>query len=774
MARFPSSPVPGEQYFDPTSGITYTWDGYKWETTSAPFNTGATGATGVAFGVYAFARTTRAGALLPNGNGIASVQRVTVQVGTVNRTVYRYTLSTPFADGSADYTVNAAYSTSSSGSGLARNRWGISVLNITPTTFDVFTFRDNNAQNDQDHTVAVYGVNALGDPVDGPSGSGSAYVSWLRTGNSSPIGGKTEQDFVEYLVGPPGGAGGDGATGATGPTGIQGATGPKGNDGTSVTLKGTVSAANRLNTTDTAPRVAGDLWVVLSDGDGYTTGDGAVYTPGANPVPGVPDWENIGKLQGPQGIQGPLGSTGATGPVGPVGPAATQGGFFVVVGERNGSLGGTEQYYALGNGASARNDFCIEEDCEIGKLTIVTQGALNGGGTGTQIFEVTVNGVVAGTLTLTNSDIDPNGPGRKKTQIFTTPNDIQITAGDNVAVRSAGGNGGGGRSTCSLYVATAGARGATGEQGPIGTPGGATGPIGPQGPIGSTGATGIQGATGPQGPIGVGLQGPIGPQGATGADGIQGPVGTKIIDSVADETELNSKYPSGVASGEGVVVETPSSGPINQVFVYNAGAFVSIGPIQGPPGATGIGAPGATGTYPQVYYKGTLVDAGTVNDYNRASPAFPPGLPAWRTFNIFTTPTFPNPAGFTLGASILNRDGVNAGGIIVPESGIYEAYFSGYFFSNDDRVSIGVRFAVSSTDGEEGAPQPGNEGFGAMGYIRQASNHFDSSVNFSTFLELATGDQVQVQMAKLASNGPVTMQGVYSNFTLRKIAELPI
>ena len=181
MARFPSNPALDQQYFDPASGITYTWDGSKWVTTAAPFNTGATGATGLAFGVYAFARTLSDGTLVGDGNsnGISNVQIVNTAVdpgGT--RQVYRYTLSQPFADNSANYSVQASFI--ESGNNVQNDETGIMILNVTSTTFDVYTYRSANVQMLRDHCVTVYGLNDSLVPVDGPTASGSAYASWIR------------------------------------------------------------------------------------------------------------------------------------------------------------------------------------------------------------------------------------------------------------------------------------------------------------------------------------------------------------------------------------------------------------------------------------------------------------------------------------------------------------------------------------------------------------------------------------------------------------------
>ena len=92
------------------------------------------------------------------------------------------------------------------------------------------------------------------------------------------------------------------------PQGIQGPMGPQGPagaDGTSVTLKGSVEFVTDLDTI--VDPVAGDLYVVLEDGNGY------VYN--------GTSWDNVGAIRGPQGEQGIQGETGPMGPQGPQGPA---------------------------------------------------------------------------------------------------------------------------------------------------------------------------------------------------------------------------------------------------------------------------------------------------------------------------------------------------------------------------------------------------------------------------------------------------------------------
>jgi len=230
MARFPSNPSIGDQYFDPGSGITYTWDGYKWETTGAPFNLGATGATGLAFGVFAFAKTEfttggNPGPFLASSNGIASVTRI-------SNGRYRYTLRD--AQPNNSYVVQAAYTGTTD---LSQNDWNILVENVTTTTFEVYTYRaGNSALNSVEHSVVVYGVDAFSNGgVDGPNPSGSAYNSWLRIGNVG-----TESDFINYITGATGVAGIRGDEGATGPQGTTGPVGATGPRGDSIQLRGSV------------------------------------------------------------------------------------------------------------------------------------------------------------------------------------------------------------------------------------------------------------------------------------------------------------------------------------------------------------------------------------------------------------------------------------------------------------------------------------------------------------------------------------------------------
>ena len=156
--------------------VTYTWDGYKWNTTTGPFNVGATGATGSGVGIYAWARTSAAGNL-EYSNGFASVVRP-------NPGFYRYTFSQPFVF-TPDYTVTA---TPIFVGGQTTNPQDLNILisEQDTTGFTVRIYARDNQVRERDHYVQVVAA-------DGPSGTGSAYLTWQAVGN---IG--TQQDFIDW------------------------------------------------------------------------------------------------------------------------------------------------------------------------------------------------------------------------------------------------------------------------------------------------------------------------------------------------------------------------------------------------------------------------------------------------------------------------------------------------------------------------------------------------------------------------------------------------
>ena len=368
------------------------------------------------------------------------------------------------------------------------------VRNVTAQGFTiVIGAGDNGTVEDEvvdaEHAVSVFGV-------DGPSGTTSAYETWLNVGNTG-----TEQDFlltvrgatgIDGATGPAGesitGATGIGSTGSTGPTG---ATGETGATGQGVTLKGSVDFETDLPNI-VSPNI-GDFYIVLNTGTKFSRGEGAVYNGGSAGT--LDDWDNVGAIQGPTGLTGATGETGATGigSTGATGPAG--GGFFIVDAERNTSWGsGTE--FSFGNGATLDNTgVVITENCVLRAISIACQSDIP---EGTTVSAVVNNVVVAAAVT-----------GTFVPQSLITENliDLPISAGDKFTFRcTASPNGNCDAAVVSATFVTSGAIGPKGDVGPPGPGDGATGPRGEQGATGlqgTTGATGLRGPEGATGPVGA-------------------------------------------------------------------------------------------------------------------------------------------------------------------------------------------------------------------------------------------------------------------------------
>ena len=200
--------------------------------------------------------------------------------------------------------------------------------------------------------------------------------------------------------------------------------------------------------------------------------------------------------------------------------------------------------------------------------------------------------------------------------------------------------------------------GVTGPTGPIGVTGptGAastvTGPTGPTGPTGAQGVTGptgapstVTGPTGATGPTGsVGPTGPTGPTGAasnvtgpTGPTGATGPQGTSITfkGSVATVGQL--------PTGSNLVNDAYIVDADGDLYVWNGGAWQSVGQIVGPQGPTGpTGATGAPSTV-----TGPTGATGLTGETGPTGPTGPTGAAS-----TVTGPTGPTgPTGATGAAS---------------------------------------------------------------------------------------------------------------------------
>jgi len=148
------------------------------------------------------------------------------------------------------------------------------------------------------------GVTIGGIPINTGSGGGGGGNATIIVSATAPTGVATGTLWWNSSTGVLNiryGGGWQIASTTPGPKGDTGATGPAGANGTSIVIKGSVSAVNLLPTSGTL----GDLYVITSTGDGYFWNETS--------------WQSIGTFRGPKG------DTGATGPQGPQGPAGQDG-----------------------------------------------------------------------------------------------------------------------------------------------------------------------------------------------------------------------------------------------------------------------------------------------------------------------------------------------------------------------------------------------------------------------------------------------------------------
>ena len=141
----------------------------------------------------------------------------------------------------------------------------------------------------------------------GPTGPQGERGPAGPQGERGPAGPQGEQG----LTGPQGEQGIQGPIGDEGPAGPQG---PQGNDGNSFTVVGIYPTLDELK--QAHPTADAGAAYAVGTADDNTV---YIYSTDTN------DWENVGKIRGPQGPRGPKGDPGETGPMGPQGPIGPQG-----------------------------------------------------------------------------------------------------------------------------------------------------------------------------------------------------------------------------------------------------------------------------------------------------------------------------------------------------------------------------------------------------------------------------------------------------------------
>jgi len=483
--------------------------------------------------------------------------------------------------------------------------------------------------------------------------------------------------------------------GGPGSVGATGATGATGAPGAPSTVPGATGA--------TGPQGA--------TGPSGTGATGASGSPGS---PGGP---------GDDGATGATGIQGATGPQGPDGQDT--GGFFQVAAERNGSPG-NNQLFAFGNGGSGNVGVVITEDCILNSIAFNTASAMSGA--------LTIIPVINGVNRPEMSAVGAVG----LTSASSTEPGISVTAGDTLQFRCIQ-TGGGGQTVVTGSLITSGVKGGTGATGPQGSPGGATGATGngftggsynpENGQVQFTSDDGLgfvtgdlRGATGATGPIGLsGATGPVGPSGT----------GIQVLGKVADIPALLATTPT--AQGDLYIVENDGSGTPNVGYSYigppaNPAVITSwadVGPIQGPQGATG---PSIGAVHAKVGCDGPInVNTGE--------------LQAFTNFNIFNTTSQ-----FDSGGFVFEADGIT---IPTGQDGIWQVSYAFYFESGVQRgVPLG-RLSINGTESGE---------ICATAYIRSQNGNNESSLTFTTLVQLTGGDKVNVLIARGGQTGTVNIQ----------------
>ena len=228
--------------------------------------------------------------------------------------------------------------------------------------------------------------------------------------------------------------------------------------------------------------------------------------------------------KGDIGFTGSRGDTGFVGSRGNAGANGTGGGFFVLEGERNGSVN-LNQYFAIGNGAQPAQGVRVPIDCNLEYLTLSSDGLQ------TMTVTLYINGS-ASTATVALA-----GQGSNTATINPA---LSITAGDRITFRCTAGSANS-TTIASGWFAHDGVKGYTGSRG-------------------FTGSKGTDGSS-------LNITGSV-------AD-------VNVNPPNNPQTTLNNAFPSAVA-GDGAVDQT-----LGNLWVYDGATWSNVGQFVGYTGSKG-------------------------------------------------------------------------------------------------------------------------------------------------------------------------------------------
>lgn len=99
--------------------------------------------------------------------------------------------------------------------------------------------------------------------------------------------------------------------------------------------------------------------------------------------------------------------------------------------------------------------------------------------------------------------------------------------------------------------------------------------------------------------------------------------------------------------------------------------------------------------------------------------------------------------------------------IIPPTGGVYAVDVMAYYTSSAARVNVGMQVAVNNTfTGEEAA----------MGYIRASSGHNESSLTWSSIVNVPAGGYISIGFLRLGNAGTCVLDAAKSAVSVYKIS----
>jgi len=527
-------------------------------------------------------------------------------------------------------------------------------------------------------------------------------------------------DISTGLTGPQG-ATGIGATGATGPQGASGSvglsgpigsTGATGPSGLGFLIAKTYSSVANLQA-DTSPTgiIAGQFAIIDNGNYNSDSENSRLYLWNGT------SYQYVTDLSGAQGIQGPQGATGLAG--GATFSVTNSGASaYTINGGNNPTLNLLRGFTYYFNVSAIGHPFWIKTAQVTGTGSSYSTGVTNNGtenglitfvvpysAPNTLYYICQYHGSMTGVINI--SDLGPIGATGATGLIGTTgatgltgATGISGVQGSTGATGIAGPQGATGLTGATGISGVQGSTGATGIAGPQGATGitGATGQTGTPGTVGSTGATGLIGATG------LGATGATGPAGPPGAAGSGGAANVTILNEgnqlTSAVTSINFVGPGidATVSGSAVTVSVTATGGGNvggTGYVYsNVSAQSQVYIANGSTSSFAFASNAANANQLIVHVDG-IYQTPVTNFTANSTHVVLTGTPAANseiviqhaitsvTSNIYIEPVFNTGVGFNIG--YITAAGNIQANKIIANTGVYS---NNYYYANGQPLSL--------------------------------------------------------------------------------------